>query len=222
MNLGKILFATVSSGLILINSAMGAAISAVGATASSSYSSGFLPTNAIDSNNGSRWSSIVGPSSDPSWIMIDLGGLYSLETVTIDWERASRDYTLRISSDLSAPSPTTNLAAWTTIATVTGQNEPNQGSGTPDETFNFINGTFTDNSGTGVTSADVTSGAPSARYLLLYGTSRSSIYGHSIYEIKSTGSAVPEPTTTVLVVLATAWATTRRRNRTNDTTSTLC
>lgn len=213
MKITQVLLAAVSSVIVLAETSTAATIFPINATSSSLYSGSYNPNYAIDNNNSSRWSSIVGPASDPSWIMINLGDLYSIGAVKIDWERASSDYTLRVSADNTPPSPTTNLSAWTTVATVIGQNEPNIGSGGPDETFDFTNGTFTDNAGTGVTSASVANGSPIARYILLYSTSRSSIYGHSIWEISVTGTAVPEPTSSMLAILGISFAAFRRRSR---------
>jgi len=73
-------------------------------TSSSVENSSLLPANAIDGNNGTRWSSAF---SDPQWIRVDLGGPATVTDVGLFWEAAyGRAYQIQISNDDSN---------WTTI-----------------------------------------------------------------------------------------------------------
>jgi hypothetical protein len=77
--------------------------------ASSVENGAFLAANAVDGNNGTRWSSQF---SDPQWIYVDLGSTYNISEVRLNWENAAgKDYQIQVSSD---------TASWTTLYTVTG------------------------------------------------------------------------------------------------------
>lgn len=79
------------------------------ATVSSTESSSYPGSNAVDGNTATRWSSAF---SDPQWIYIDLGSTYNISRVKISWEAAyGKDYTIQTSA---------NTTSWTTIKTVTG------------------------------------------------------------------------------------------------------
>ena len=66
--------------------------------------------NAFDGNGGTRWESAV--ATDPSWLSVDLGTLYALTSVVIDWEAANAaNYQIQGS---------TNGTTWTTLGTKTG------------------------------------------------------------------------------------------------------
>jgi len=79
-------------------------------TASSVENSVRAAANAVDGNNGTRWSSAF---SDPQWIQVDLGGSRALNRVVLNWEAAyGRAYQLQTSPDGTA---------WTTVySTTTG------------------------------------------------------------------------------------------------------
>jgi beta-glucanase (GH16 family) len=79
------------------------------AFASSVENASFPPSNAVDGNSATRWSSQF---SDPQWIYVDLGATYTITEVSLNWEHAAgRDYQVQVSDDA------TN---WTTIQSVTG------------------------------------------------------------------------------------------------------
>ena len=80
------------------------------ATASSVYSSGYLPSYAFDGALNTRWSSLF---SDPQWIYVDLGSTYNINEVKLTWEAAyGKAYQIQVSNDA------TN---WTSIySTTTG------------------------------------------------------------------------------------------------------
>jgi hypothetical protein len=65
--------------------------------ASSSYDATFTPERAVDGSVATRWSSEF---SDPQWIFVDLGGLYTVNRVVLRWEIAySSAYQLLVSDD---------------------------------------------------------------------------------------------------------------------------
>jgi len=67
------------------------------ATASSTDSDSDAPTNAVDGNPRTRWSSAY---QDNQWIQIDLGTPTPFDQVEIAWEQAyARDFTLQTSDD---------------------------------------------------------------------------------------------------------------------------
>lgn len=71
-----------------------------GARAVASYQDGtFVASNAIDGNTGTRWSS--DHSDDPgAWIHVDLGGGYTVSSVTLTWEAAyAKAYRIQTSDD---------------------------------------------------------------------------------------------------------------------------
>ncbi len=80
------------------------------AYASSVQGAGFPATAAVDSNWNTRWSSA---SSDPQWLIIDLGATHTISEVALYWESAyAKAFQIQTSSDA------TN---WTTIySTTTG------------------------------------------------------------------------------------------------------
>ena len=55
------------------------------ATASSVENASFPPSNAVDGNTGTRWSSAF---SDPQWLQVDLGSSQTICQVTLNWETA--------------------------------------------------------------------------------------------------------------------------------------
>jgi hypothetical protein len=78
------------------------------ATASSQENVAFPPSNAVDGNTTTRWSSAA---SDPQWLQVDLGSTQSLCKVVLNWETAfGSAYQLQTSTDA------TN---WTTIYSTT-------------------------------------------------------------------------------------------------------
>jgi F5/8 type C domain/Domain of unknown function (DUF1929)/Glyoxal oxidase N-terminus len=82
------------------------------ATASSVFSSAYLPSYAFDGNLNTRWASAF-QYVDPQWIYVDLGSAYNINEVKITWETAyALAYQIQVSNDA------TN---WTSIySTTTG------------------------------------------------------------------------------------------------------
>jgi len=80
------------------------------ATASSTESTSFPASAAVDGNTGTRWSSAF---SDPQWLQVDLGATHTISSVNLNWEAA---YGKSFSIQTSA-----NGTTWTTIySTTTG------------------------------------------------------------------------------------------------------
>jgi hypothetical protein len=78
------------------------------ATASSTESVAFPASNAVDGNNGTRWSSAF---SDPQWLQVDLGASATVTSVVLAWETAyARSFSLKTSA---------NGSAWTTVYSTT-------------------------------------------------------------------------------------------------------
>ncbi len=77
---------------------------------SSTESSAFPGSAAVDGNTGTRWSSAF---SDPQWIYVDLGATYTITRVVLRWETTyGKAYQIQVSNDAST---------WTTIySTTTG------------------------------------------------------------------------------------------------------
>lgn len=113
------LFSSVSKGLYTItatNSSLSAKVTVdvlpsttnLSTTATATASSG-TASSAIDNNAGTRWESL---STDPQWIMIDLGQNKLITDLWISWEAANaKDYIVEISDDATA---------WVNVATRTG------------------------------------------------------------------------------------------------------
>ena len=82
-------------------------LNAVSATASSSESADYLPSEAIDGvvqtgcNTSNRWASAF---SDPQWLQLDLGALRHISRVTLRWEcGASANYDVQVASNAAGP-----------------------------------------------------------------------------------------------------------------------
>ena len=67
------------------------------ATASSMENASFPASNAVDGNQGTRWSSAF---SDPQWLQVDLGTVQSICQVTLHWETAfGKAFQIQTSTD---------------------------------------------------------------------------------------------------------------------------
>ena len=68
-------------------------------TASSVENSTFPPSNAVDGNTSTRWSSAF---QDGQWIDVDLGSPHQISSVVLNWEAAyARQYRVQVSNDPS-------------------------------------------------------------------------------------------------------------------------
>jgi len=138
------------------------------ATSSSNESMSYFPSSAFDGNPTTRWSSIF---SDPQWIYVNLGAIYSISRINIKWEEASaKNYKIQVSDE---------AVNWTTISEQT-----NMPDGPRMDNFTGLSGT--------------------GQYIRMYGTSRSTVYGYSIYEFKVYGTfkSVGEAWQTRAVIMA--------------------
>ena len=124
-------------------------------TSTSSIIGGNVGARAVDGNSTTtRWESL---STDPQWIQVDLGAVYTVTRVKIFWENASsKDYLIEVSNDSTD---------W----------------GTPAKSV-LNNNTFI-NEWSGLTGV--------GRYIRIYGTARTTVYGHSIYELEVYGALSP-------------------------------
>jgi hyaluronoglucosaminidase len=67
------------------------------ATASSSEVSWLTPDLAVDGNNNTRWASLY---TDNQWITVDLGQVYAIDKVKLNWEAAyGKQYKIQVSTD---------------------------------------------------------------------------------------------------------------------------
>ncbi len=80
------------------------------ATSSSNESANYPPSNAVDGNTSTRWSSSF---SDPQWLQVDLGATKTISKVILRWQTAyGQSYQIQVSNDATT---------WTTIySTTTG------------------------------------------------------------------------------------------------------
>ncbi|NVB77502.1 MAG: hypothetical protein HOV81_03825 [Kofleriaceae bacterium] len=116
-----------------------------GAYASSYEGGTYFASYAIDGSLSTRWSSSF---SDPQWIVVDLGGVYSIGRIKLTWEGAyGSSYRLQISDDA------TN---WRNVAVLSGQNG----------------------------GVDDVSVAGTGRYVRMFGVTRGTQYGYSLYELE--------------------------------------
>jgi hypothetical protein len=85
--------------------------------ASTIESAAFSPQAAVDANSSTRWSSGQWmQSTETGWITVDLGDLYNIADVRMNWEKAyAVNYEIQVSPD---------LVSWTTLRAVTGRSAP--------------------------------------------------------------------------------------------------
>ena len=86
---------------------------ALGKNAFASSTADGTPGGAVDGDSktrwGSRWNGVDNP--DAAWLTVDLGEVFSIKEVTINWESMAKQYLIQVSDD---------NAHWTTIYTKTG------------------------------------------------------------------------------------------------------
>lgn len=93
---------------------------------SSSESAAYQGTNAVDGNASTRWSSAF---SNPQWIYVDLGNVYTINRVRLLWEAAmGKDYKLQVTNTPSIES------SWVDMKSITGNT-------TRDNNYTGLNGT---------------------------------------------------------------------------------
>jgi Tol biopolymer transport system component len=69
------------------------------AAASSSYNASLGPQYAFDGIATTRWDSIEGRGTGTQWISVDLGKVYSISKVILDWDAAAAEYQIQVSND---------------------------------------------------------------------------------------------------------------------------
>jgi hypothetical protein len=114
------------------------------------------PAKANDGDATTRWES---QTDDSEWIYVDLGVVYSVDSVFVSWETAAGlDYAIQ-----TANTPSDNDSGWTTVAHITN--------------------------GTQGESRSITFAPSPARYVRLRGYTRASIFAYSIWEFEVYGNA---------------------------------
>ena len=134
-----------------------------------SSQTGNVPAGAFDLNLGTRWESA---SSNPQWLMVNLGSATTIQQVALDWETAAgKTYTISVSNDGLNPQ-VQNGSNWTTLATET-DNTIGNGAGVYPPVYvkyaNPLSGTY--------------------QYVRMYGTTRTTNYGYSLWDFQVIGTA---------------------------------
>ncbi len=143
------------------------------AVASSQETASLSAGNAVDGNTASRWASVAGV--DPQWIYVDIGAVYTINHVVLNWETAyAKAYQIQVTTDATV----TPSTVWTTVFTTTTGN-----GGIDDITF--------------TTQAN-------ARYVRVLGTQRGTVWGYSLYEFQVFGVTSSPVLTTIDVSPASA------------------
>ncbi len=95
--------------------------------ASSQESGSLGPAKAVDGNVATRWASAAGV--DPQWLYVDLGAVYALDRVVLNWERAhGKAYQIQVSD---------TATAWATV-----YSESNGDGGIDDIAFSPVNARY--------------------------------------------------------------------------------
>lgn len=127
----------------------------------SSELGGNTASKTLDSNTGTRWESAHG--SDPQWVYLDLGADRHISSLSLDWETASaKNYTIQV-----APS-----------GTCAGTGSGCLGTSTPWTTI-YTSPTHTTNPNHRIDNLTVNG---VGRYVRMYGTTRMTQYGYSLWE----------------------------------------
>jgi hypothetical protein len=114
------------------------------------------PGKAINGVANDRWES---QTTDTEWLYVDLGIVYSIDSVFVSWETAAGlDYAIEVTN-----TPSLTEAGWTTVAHVTNGAQGEKRS--------------------------ITFSPVQARYVRLQGYKRASIFGYSIWEFEVYGNA---------------------------------
>jgi PKD repeat protein len=149
------------------------------ANKTTTYSSGggaYTGANAVDENPKTRWGSEY---LDNSWIYVDLGDVYLVDSVFIFWEDAAAiHYSIQV-----ANTPSNTDAGWTTVSDIV------DGTNSEQRVIKF---------------APVT-----ARYVRMRGYTRTTAYGYSMFEYEVYGNCIAPAITVLPVnqsVLASAQA----------------
>lgn len=154
---------------------------AVSASASSQEGSALGSTAAIDGNPATRWSSAF---SDPQWILLDLGGVATIDRVVLQWETAyARAYLVQVSTD---------RVSWQTIS------DASSGDGAIDDLRNL--------SATG-------------RWVRLYGATRATGWGYSLWEFNVFGTPAAPNMPPVVTIVSPSDGTTFTGRTTFDVTA---
>lgn len=132
------------------------------AATASTDSTGYDAELAVDNSSATRWGSVV--DVDPQYITFDLGSIYYIDNIVIDWETArAKDYQVRVSTDQQN---------WTTVMIDNIETSSPYGA-----RVNMGNGHYVD------TLNNLGLSGTAAQYVQIYGTSRQAGWGYSIWDI---------------------------------------
>ncbi len=111
---------------------------------------------AINNITSDRWESKQGV--DPQWIMVDLGDVYTIDSIEIKWSgnAQAKDYRIEYATELPADD-----SGWTVAKTIVGAEKIKDRL----DTHSFSDSQLT------------------ARYIRIYGTARNNTWGYSINEL---------------------------------------
>ena len=119
-----------------------------------------------------RWESLHLDQSggqDPQWIYVDLGATATIHSITLDWENAAgQNYDLQVSNDQVQPGQ--SPVNWTTVQTVVNNNSPGL------KIYSGLNAT--------------------GRYVRMFGHSRDTGFGYSLFDFQVLGSFAGAGTST--------------------------
>ena len=172
------------------------------AVASSQFSANYPPANAFDGLwrgtgvDSNRWASAS--TTPPQWIYVDLGQIYLIRHVFLDWEAAyCRDFTLRVRS--AAEGPTSNPDEWHQVASVANYIQNSHGVDGADVLFDFQRGQMLLPGNTATApplTTFIQNGGVYGRYLMLDATAfpNGAATGlASVWEMRVDGAPVPLP-----------------------------
>ena len=123
--------------------------------ATSMFASDGVANAAYDGNGGTRWGTVA---ADPQWLAFEFDTVYNISQMVIRWEAANaKNYRIEGSNDTSL--------GWTTIR-------------------QLINMPSTLGVGTGDRYDTISNMIGAYKYIRIYGTSRTTPYGYSIWEVR--------------------------------------
>jgi fibronectin type 3 domain-containing protein len=132
----------------------------------STHNGGNTANLAVDNSLTSRWESVQGTTADPSWIYVDLGATATVHSILLNWENASgKNYDLQYSNDQTS-TPTN----WSEIVNI--PNNPPGGGIVQSGPLNI----------------------PAARFIRVFGNTRNTTFGYSLFDFQVIGSFVSTST----------------------------
>jgi len=144
-------------------------------------------SNAIDGNLGTRWSNDHGSATNSDWIYVDLGDIFTIDTIILRWEGAfARDFRIEVSYD-AGYGDSNRVAAPATRGTATWADNVNHA--TDNMTWRTIH-TVVNGSG-GVQTLNlrnILGDTVDARSIRMVGTAAANAWGYSLWEFEVWGT----------------------------------